>query len=163
MQLETQRTNWLNLNTVDLVSFSILCHMCSPIHMYIKLYEANPSFSLYFIDMMVNIIDNLMLPENPSTRYDNCDSVLKRFLSKYLIQRVRPKAEEVKTFPQPISKLNTRIILYHVPQGDILWRFTIMGPWVSKREGNIVKDTKSKVCCLNFTTSRQYVERQCTT
>ncbi|KAJ8443038.1 LOW QUALITY PROTEIN: hypothetical protein Cgig2_030241 [Carnegiea gigantea] len=63
MQLETQRTTWLNLNTADLVSFSIFYRMCSPIHIYIKLY-------------IVNIIDNLMLPENPSTRYDDWNNLL---------------------------------------------------------------------------------------
>ncbi|KAJ8430389.1 hypothetical protein Cgig2_032128 [Carnegiea gigantea] len=98
MQLETQRTNWLNFNTIDL--------MCSLIQLFIVLHVFFPILRsehfflivFQFADKTVNIIDNLTLPKNPSTRYGNCDSVLKHFFSKYLMQRGRPKAKEVKNF-----------------------------------------------------------------
>jgi len=42
MQLATQESNWLSLNMTNLVSFSILRYMCSPIRMSIKLYGFVP-------------------------------------------------------------------------------------------------------------------------
>ncbi|KAJ8446933.1 hypothetical protein Cgig2_026431 [Carnegiea gigantea] len=86
MQLETQRTNWFDLNTADLVFFPILRSE----HFFLVVFQ--------FADKIVNIIDNLTLPEKPSTRYGDCATLLKRFFSKYLIQRSRPRAEEVKDF-----------------------------------------------------------------
>ncbi|KAJ8422111.1 hypothetical protein Cgig2_011154 [Carnegiea gigantea] len=106
MQLETQRTNWHDFNTVDVVSSSILYDMCSLILMFIKLYRLVhldyskcahlSTCSLYY--MTVNIINNLTLPEKPSTKYDDCDILLKCFFTKYPIQCGHPKVEEVKYF-----------------------------------------------------------------
>ncbi|KAJ8435401.1 hypothetical protein Cgig2_009652 [Carnegiea gigantea] len=81
-QLETQRTNWLDLNTADLVFFPIRRSE----HFFLVVFQ--------FADNIVNIIDNHTLPEKPSTRYGDCDTLLKRFFSKYLIQCGYSKAEE---------------------------------------------------------------------
>ncbi|KAJ8451708.1 hypothetical protein Cgig2_018342 [Carnegiea gigantea] len=64
MQLETQRTNWLDLNTTDLVFFPIL----KSEHFFLVVFQ--------FADKIVNIIDNLTLPEKPSTRYGDCATLL---------------------------------------------------------------------------------------
>ncbi|KAJ8449238.1 hypothetical protein Cgig2_021702 [Carnegiea gigantea] len=121
MQLETKRTNWLNLNTTDLI---------------------------------MNIIDNLMLEEKPSTRYDNYDTLLKHFFSKYLIERGHPRAEELKDFRTVYVKTDNQdnISLHECGIYTICYKET--------HYRNIVKDTKSKVCCLNLTTSEQPVTRQ---
>ncbi|KAJ8425775.1 hypothetical protein Cgig2_014889 [Carnegiea gigantea] len=66
MQLETQRTNWLDLNTADLVFFPILRSE----HFFLVVFQ--------FADKIVNIIGNLMLPGKPSIRYGDCDTLLVR-------------------------------------------------------------------------------------
>ncbi|KAJ8426039.1 hypothetical protein Cgig2_021397 [Carnegiea gigantea] len=195
MQLETQRTNRLNLNMADLVSFSIFYHMCSPILMYIKLHsfvlldyreklEASFGVSLkiilsqyarisvlfpilrsehfflivfQFADKTMNIIDNLTLPKNPSARYDDCDTLLKRFFSKYLIQRGRPKAKEIKNFRTVYVKTDYQDNINLHDCG--IYAMCHMNTYY----GSIVKDAKSKVCHLNFTTFKQHVKRQYTT
>ncbi|KAJ8437480.1 hypothetical protein Cgig2_002981 [Carnegiea gigantea] len=85
MQLETQRTNWLNLNKAYLVSFPILRSE----HFFLVVFQ--------FVDKTVNIMDNLTLSEKPSIRYDNYDTP-KCCFSKYAIQRGHPRAKEVKDF-----------------------------------------------------------------
>ncbi|KAJ8434393.1 hypothetical protein Cgig2_014240 [Carnegiea gigantea] len=62
------------------------------------LHAQKSSFKYQEFYRIVNIIDNLTLPKKPSTRYGDCATLLKRFFSKYLIQRGRPRAEEVKDF-----------------------------------------------------------------
>ncbi|KAJ8439023.1 hypothetical protein Cgig2_028469 [Carnegiea gigantea] len=81
----------------------------------------------------------------------------KHFFSKYLIQRGRPKAEEVKNFRTVYVKTDYQDNLNLHDYG--IYTMCHMETYY----GSIVKDAKRKVCYPNFTTSRQYVERQYTT
>ncbi|KAJ8422605.1 hypothetical protein Cgig2_010966 [Carnegiea gigantea] len=53
-----------DLNTIDIVFFPIVRSE----HFFFVVFQ--------FADETVNIIGNLMLPEKPSTRYGNCDTLL---------------------------------------------------------------------------------------
>ncbi|KAJ8437511.1 hypothetical protein Cgig2_027586 [Carnegiea gigantea] len=75
------------------------------------LHAQKPSFKYQEFYRTVNIIDNLTLPEKPSTRYGDCDTLLKCFFSKYLIQSGRPRAEKEAFLRTLRAKYAARILL----------------------------------------------------